>query len=260
MIPHINDFEKSVRDLVNGSGHASKSKYRIALWFKSADPELHNLVVERLKSSWGEHMTISLNEHDPPDRMIKKWCNEANDVIMVPNPSNEYFSRVWCDFSIDESKERSVYNRPTKLDEQGNRLCQGCRGPIPIRYNKNGEKSKIQRTWCTEDCWRTYAFPRTFVWNRDKGICQMCLRQCEDRGDTVDGWDLDHIIPVIEGGGALGPENWRTLCRLTCHKRATAELAARRADQRKAEKKVNKKKWGSRKIPSRPFEKRPQNR
>ena len=48
-------------------------------------------------------------------------------------------------------------------------------------------------------------------------------------------WDIDHIVPVVEGGGSSGPENLRTLC-LKCHKQVTAELAAKRAAARKASK------------------------
>lgn len=42
------------------------------------------------------------------------------------------------------------------------------------------------------------------------------------------GWDADHIVPVVEGGADGGLDNYRTLCH-PCHKRVTAELAARRA-------------------------------
>ncbi len=45
-------------------------------------------------------------------------------------------------------------------------------------------------------------------------------------------WDADHIVPVAEGGGLCGLENYRTLCH-PCHKRVTAELAARLAQRRK---------------------------
>lgn len=41
-------------------------------------------------------------------------------------------------------------------------------------------------------------------------------------------WDADHIIPVAEGGGGCGLDNYRTLCR-RCHKNETAALAARLA-------------------------------
>jgi hypothetical protein len=47
-------------------------------------------------------------------------------------------------------------------------------------------------------------------------------------------WDADHIVPVVEGGGGCGLENYRTLC-LKCHKEVTAELKARRAATRQGE-------------------------
>ena len=45
-------------------------------------------------------------------------------------------------------------------------------------------------------------------------------------------WDADHIVPVVEGGGQCGLDNYRTLC-VPCHKRVTRELAARRAAARR---------------------------
>ncbi len=45
-------------------------------------------------------------------------------------------------------------------------------------------------------------------------------------------YEVDHIVPVVEGGGCCGLENYRTLCPL-CHKVDTAALAARRAEKRK---------------------------
>lgn len=45
-------------------------------------------------------------------------------------------------------------------------------------------------------------------------------------------WDIDHIVPVVEGGGDAGLDNLRTLC-VSCHKSETSKLAARRAAQRR---------------------------
>jgi hypothetical protein len=48
-------------------------------------------------------------------------------------------------------------------------------------------------------------------------------------------WEMDHIIPVSEGGGSCGLENLRTLC-CPCHRTVTKEFHERRAAARKGEK------------------------
>jgi 5-methylcytosine-specific restriction protein A len=47
-------------------------------------------------------------------------------------------------------------------------------------------------------------------------------------------WEADHIVPVAEGGGVCGLENYRTLC-LRCHRLETALLVGRLADRRKGQ-------------------------
>lgn len=46
-------------------------------------------------------------------------------------------------------------------------------------------------------------------------------------------WEMDHIRPVVMGGGSCDLSNLRVLC-VPCHKLVTAELARRRAARRKA--------------------------
>lgn len=63
---------------------------------------------------------------------------------------------------------------------------------------------------------------------RDKEARHWC--PAADAGWTLsrhEGWDVDHIIPVIEGGGQCGLDSLRTLCH-PCHKAVTRELAHRR--------------------------------
>jgi 5-methylcytosine-specific restriction endonuclease McrA len=45
-------------------------------------------------------------------------------------------------------------------------------------------------------------------------------------------WEADHIVPVCDGGGVCGLDNYRTLC-VRCHKADTARLAGSRANNRR---------------------------
>jgi len=40
-------------------------------------------------------------------------------------------------------------------------------------------------------------------------------------------WDADHCVPVVEGGGESGLENYQTLCQ-PCHKAKTAAQRKKR--------------------------------
>jgi 5-methylcytosine-specific restriction protein A len=122
------------------------------------------------------------------------------------------------------------------------------------------------------DRWRIKTDPghvRVLVFRRDKGVCAVCGLDTVQWGRDRDRewsalqhrvtelpyleasaarerfrrdhphyfqrstyWDADHIVPVVEGGGECDLDNYRTLC-IPCHKRVTAELAARRAEQRR---------------------------
>lgn len=117
--------------------------------------------------------------------------------------------------------------------------CTWCRAAT-----KSGVK------WCSDACILAYLAVnnphdrrvRVEVWKRDGGACRGCarvLRHVEAPAELwrryqwwnwppAERWDLDHVVPVAEGGGALGMGNLQVLCR-TCHKAKTAEQAARRA-------------------------------
>lgn len=108
---------------------------------------------------------------------------------------------------------------------------------------------------------------QSMVFRRDQGVCAACGIDCHyikttaarlclypfggrawgvfnpwnNRGQwgswattSHQYWQADHIIPVAEGGGVCGLDNYRTLC-LRCHKLDTAELAGRLADERKGQ-------------------------
>lgn len=127
----------------------------------------------------------------------------------------------------------------------GRGLCRWCGEEVPLG----------QRTFClpVSGClheWKMRTQPRYAreqVFKRDKGRCAICdevrfiNRYRSPRGllieyeAAVPQWEMDHVIPVIEGGGECGLEGLRSLC-IPCHRIETTKLAARRADARRAAK------------------------
>ena len=137
--------------------------------------------------------------------------------------------------------------------------CRWCQGPLP----------KFKRSWCSVECrhlgWLVISpdYARQEVFKRDQGVCATCGADAEQvkrvvyslHGYDDDSknarfffnqlwggtawathyWEMDHIKPVVEGGGRCGLDNLRTLCR-PCHKAETAALAARRARARRLKK------------------------
>lgn len=153
------------------------------------------------------------------------------------------------------SNQRRTSSKLLK-DSDGKILCScGC--------NRHPIKPRI--TWFSQECvdqWKIANDPgymRETVYKRDRGICAKCgcdsskefkkIRQQVKDECWIDGkldrikckaifgrwsqhrstgYDIDHIIPVVEGGGQCTIENLRTLCH-PCHKDETAALAGRRA-------------------------------
>lgn len=121
---------------------------------------------------------------------------------------------------------------------------------------------KAARVWCCEKCreegYVRMGYVALRLFRRDKGVCVKCgldaewlkqqiytIRRVAKRDGTylysefrrILGWahdtsrrfwEADHIIPVSEGGGCCGLENFQTLC-VPCHKKESAMLAKKRA-------------------------------
>jgi len=137
--------------------------------------------------------------------------------------------------------------------------------------NKKFSDSRARR-WCSEACrvegYIRFGYWQGPVEARDKGICALCgfdslacqrrvkriyakakgggwrrsyphsfvrIRRFANRtgiGPSYQPYEIDHIVPVVEGGGCCGLDNFRTLC-FICHKLETKVLAGKRAAARR---------------------------
>ncbi len=131
-----------------------------------------------------------------------------------------------------------TYSTKQVMGTNGRLACLECGADIT---------AKQRRTFCSKQCADSFSLKtsamevRIAVFKRDKGICAKCgkdvfenafwrsgvprTRRARGSGDL---WQADHIVPVVEGGGACGLDNYRTLC-TACHKAETADLAKRRS-------------------------------
>lgn len=124
------------------------------------------------------------------------------------------------------------------------RRCTWCDATVPPRRHQ----------WCSDGCVDAFKLrcdPNRyvpFIISRDRGICQLCQRDTftsEQEGAKVPRtlpprelalalsaigfargrWrEVDHLIPVVLGGGLCPPENLRLVCG-TCHKAECDRLA-----------------------------------
>ncbi|HTI38530.1 MAG TPA: HNH endonuclease [Vicinamibacterales bacterium] len=134
--------------------------------------------------------------------------------------------------------QRDQWGKPDR-NEAGQPICRWCRNVIA---------APRRRTFCSDACvheWRVRSSPsyvRGEVWKRDRGICGRCgfnLKEAESAWRRTrppkparaerrkwraarPRWEADHILPVADGGGECGLENYRLLCR-ACHVVVTAQ-------------------------------------
>jgi 5-methylcytosine-specific restriction endonuclease McrA len=115
-------------------------------------------------------------------------------------------------------------------------ICRWCNEPV-TKMLKNGKTSKA--TWHSH-CVALYKFyhwpsyTRKTVWRRDKGKCAECGCQCKRKG--LEGWDMDHIVPLYLAAGNKDYwelSNLQTLCK-PCHKLKSAREAGMRSASRRA--------------------------
>ena len=115
-------------------------------------------------------------------------------------------------------------------------------------YTERGELN-TRKSWHSR-CADEYMFiyhsgeTRKYIWKRDNGECAHCHELFPWRSRLKsEKWDVDHIRPLWEQKGKTfdeidltywEEENLQTLC-YSCHKKKSADEAARRAEIRREE-------------------------
>lgn len=148
----------------------------------------------------------------------------------------------WCsDKCVTEYKDRydSAHQR-RQVSKRDRGRCSSCsldtkafREELKQAYFKAMRERDVTPNWQDEYYIHTSILEKT----------PSCMALLEKHGFTLkdvsfgghgmsDFWDMDHILPVVHGGGGTGLENLRTLCK-ACHRRETKALAASRAAARK---------------------------
>lgn len=93
--------------------------------------------------------------------------------------------------------------------------------------------AKGRTRWCSDECVNEFNFfalltvQQRKVLERDGGWkCSACGETWDVESGTKRTIEIDHIIPVVEGGGCCGLINLRQLCR-KCHGRESGALRKR---------------------------------
>ena len=143
----------------------------------------------------------------PLPSSVRRWCNEcstAANIRCVPGTARHY------------------------VEKRDDGVCQGC-----------GFDTHLVGMWVRDLKLRRCRGRRGLVAKAQQEI----LRQLEGakvlqlQGYSMVTWEMEHVLPVSDGGGLCSLENLTTLC-LRCHKDSTAGLAHRRARERSGQKQL----------------------
>lgn len=150
----------------------------------------------------------SLRRHLNRAKLRCTWCDSP---VRPPR-------RRWCsDACVNEFYIRCAgrYVRIIEARDQG--VCSIC-GLDTLNL-------KARYTRVRDKCFGRTVSGRKY--RSHSGVLARLKRYAKQHGIGPDSpYQIDHIIPVIEGGGLCGPENLRTLC-IPCHKLETKQLTHR---------------------------------
>jgi len=117
--------------------------------------------------------------------------------------------------NIPKSTGRKTYVKiETIFSDSEDGVCRVCSEPVQGRFKKYCSgycKSIAENIYKFFD----WSFISSRVKRRDDRTCQRCGRPLEDLGED-EFLEVDHIVPVSEGGHPFDSTNLQTLC-TSCH-------------------------------------------
>lgn len=153
-------------------------------------------------------------------RALCRWCSTE-----VPKGRRTFCS----DECVHQHKLRS---QPGYLREQVFLRDKGVCAVCQVDCDKI---EKVFRKLVKKAGLRRWKWPDTILQNPERyGALDFFRLEFPWFRPHLSAWAADHILPVVEGGGECGLENFRTLC-LGCHDVATKELRERLKIKRQAQ-------------------------
>lgn len=147
------------------------------------------------------------------------WCGKT-----VPKGRRTLWCSQWC---VDAYQATQPEHQRAAVKARDGGVCSLC-GLDTERLRR-----AARRYWSTGP-WRTTPARRhklgellTFLgWATSAHVVQHLV------GQRASWWDMDHRVPIADGGHPYALTNLRTLC-YWCHKDETSEAATRRAEARR---------------------------
>jgi 5-methylcytosine-specific restriction endonuclease McrA len=162
-------------------------------------------------------------------RRSEGWC--VCGLAVDPKVIDEFDQSLWCSHACarDVALRCGLLKAPVLVGERDRGICSLCGADAGTAMRAIEHIRGIDR----------WDFRLTYLENRERtAVSREAVGLILDAWGVTDEsrvlWDADHIVPVIEGGGGCGLENYRTLC-VTCHRGETSTLASHRAEKRRAQ-------------------------
>lgn len=152
---------------------------------------------------------------------IRKECTWCGNLV-GKNRS------TWCSQNcVDQFSHRCCPGKSAAfVYKRDNGICQLCGIDVTAHEREFDRLMREQREQINREIFSPYS--REFHAEERRIRAELQERFCFARGRW---YEVDHEIPVVEGGGLCHPDQLRLLCG-KCHARETADLQARLAARR----------------------------